>query len=95
MLLAQPNLYVLIMLMLFEQKEPPEEMLTCVDVPDVGCIHFHKVQPSSNHGNADVNKAFPLANIPFTFQLDDMQTNFVDVRKKILVWSEVISKNCY
>ena len=56
-------------------------MLTSVDVPDVGCIRFHPIQPSSNHDSsaANSNDAFPLADIPVPFQLDDIQTNFATV----------------
>ena len=31
---------------------------------------------NGNTGNTDSNDAFPLAGIPFAFQLDDIQTNF-------------------
>ena len=63
------------------QVEPPKEMLLCVDVPDVGCIKFHKINPSDNHDSsaANTNEKFPLADIPVAFQLDDIQTNFAAV----------------
>ena len=56
-------------------------MLVSVKVPDVSSIKFHKISTSSNivdsPGNANEN--FPLADIPVTFQLDDIQTNFASV----------------
>ena len=65
----------------FPQVEPPDEMITCVSVPDVKHIQFHHIQPSSNHEKsaANSNEKFPLADIPVLFQLDDIQTNFVTV----------------
>ena len=56
-------------------------MLVCVDVPDVGCIKFHKINPSDNHdgSSAKMNEKFPLSDIPVAFQLDDIQTNFATV----------------
>ena len=63
------------------QTEPPDHLLTCVPVPDVGCIHYHKLRPSSNSSKrvADDNIDFPLAKMPIMFQLDDMPTQFVRV----------------
>ena len=63
------------------QIEPPEEMLTSVAVPDVGCIKFHKINPSDNHDESttNANEKFPLSDIPVAFQLDDIQTNFATV----------------
>ena len=64
------------------QVEPPVAMLTQVDVPDVARINFHRLTPSSNHSReaANANPLFPLSDIPVSFQLDDIQTNFVTVR---------------
>ena len=59
-------------------------MLTCVDVPDVGCIQFHPIVPSNNHASKQPGSGqqqqqqqqlFPLDNMPVTFQLDDIETN--------------------
>jgi len=52
------------------------------DVPDVLSIHFHAITPSSNRASSThpANPLFPLADIPVTFQLDDIKTNFVMVR---------------
>ena len=63
------------------QVEPPTDILLSVDVPSVDSIHFHSIKPSSNHdpASANANPKFPLGNIPVTFQLDDIQTNFVNV----------------
>ncbi|KAK3088334.1 hypothetical protein FSP39_017783 [Pinctada imbricata] len=63
------------------EKEAPESLLTCVDVPDVSKIHFHPIFPTSNLDKASANKnnKFPLSNIPFRFQLDDLSTNFVQM----------------
>jgi len=64
------------------QKPAPAELLTLFDVPDVSSIHFHSIAPSSNHADSmqPANPLFPLADIPVTFQLDDIKTNFVMVR---------------
>lgn len=63
------------------KRPAPHEMLTCVDVPDVSCIRFHSIAPSSNHDptKANANHLFPLEQFPFIFQLDDITTNFVTV----------------
>lgn len=63
------------------ERPAPPEMLTCVDVPDVGSIQFHCLKPSSNHGppTAQSDCQFPLHQLPFTFQLDDITTNFVTI----------------
>jgi len=64
------------------QKPAPAELLMLFDVPDVSSIHFHTINPSSNHASATqpANALFPLDDIPVTFQLDDIKTNFVMVR---------------
>ncbi|XP_060071887.1 uncharacterized protein C05D11.1-like isoform X2 [Ylistrum balloti] len=63
------------------EKEAPEDVLTQVSVPDVSSIHFHHINSSSNlnpkTGNS--NLKFPLDEVPFRFQLDDMKTNFVQI----------------
>lgn len=66
---------------IYFQKEPPEEMITKVAVPDVSKIQFLPIRPSNNltPEAANKNEKFPLANIPFRFTLDDIQTNFVQV----------------
>ena len=62
-------------------------MMTCVDVPDVTSIHFHTIKPSSNVSSSNGNDKFPLADIPVTFFLDDIQTNFVRVSFIYLILS--------
>ena len=63
------------------QKEASDSVLTSVDVPDVKSIFFHPIKPSSNHRAAEnQHPLFPLDKIPFKFQLDDIHTNFVQVR---------------
>ncbi|XP_067661811.1 uncharacterized protein C05D11.1-like [Haliotis asinina] len=61
--------------------EPPEDLLTSVTVPDVGSIQFHPIIPAANHSKEAANKVpeFPLAEIPFMFQLDHIHTNFVQI----------------
>ena len=61
------------------QVEPPESMLTQVPVPDVGCIKFHPLSPSSNFNDKTSNPKFPLTDMPVAFQLADIQTNFATV----------------
>ena len=60
-------------------------MLTSVAVPDVGCIKFHRINPSDNHDESTTgaNERFPLSDIPVAFQLDDIQTNFATVSFKL------------
>ena len=65
---------------LYSQKEPPPDMITAVDVPDVGCIQFHNIVAACNVGDGDkASSGFKLDDIPVHFQLDDIQTNFVMV----------------
>ncbi|ELU05156.1 hypothetical protein CAPTEDRAFT_140557 [Capitella teleta] len=60
------------------EVEPPTDVLLSVPVPSVDSIHFHTIQQSSNHSpTSDTNAKFPLKDLPVTFQLDDIQTNFV------------------
>ncbi|XP_064646790.1 uncharacterized protein C05D11.1-like [Lineus longissimus] len=63
------------------ELEPPEDVITSVDVPSVSCIKFHPLKPSSNHvkATANANKLFPLAAVPVAFQLDDIRTNFIQM----------------
>ena len=66
-------------------------MLTAVDVPDVGCIQFHPITPFDNtcvvskqsqeqQQQKHQHPQFPLGAMPVKFQLDDIETKFVDVR---------------
>ncbi|XP_064616831.1 uncharacterized protein C05D11.1-like [Liolophura sinensis] len=63
------------------EKEAPEDVITKVAVPDVAKIQFLPIKPSNNltPEAANKNEKFPLANIPFRFTLDDIQTNFVQM----------------
>nr|KAG5705771.1 hypothetical protein BaRGS_027430 [Batillaria attramentaria] len=60
------------------EVEPPESMLMAVPVPSTESIHFHPLTPSSNlPGRAGAaNPRFPVAEVPYKFQLDDMSTHF-------------------
>ncbi|XP_076436922.1 uncharacterized protein C05D11.1-like [Babylonia areolata] len=62
------------------EVEPPESILTSVDVPGTDSIHFHHLTPYSNPpapGRAPTeNPLFPLKDLPCRFQLDDLTTNF-------------------
>lgn len=55
--------------------------MTSVTVPDVGSIQFHPIIPAANLSKEAANKIpeFPLAEIPYKFQLDHIHTNFVQV----------------
>jgi hypothetical protein len=68
-------------LCVFYQKEPPAELLTSFDVPQVSSIHFHNITPCSNHPQLPHcdHRLFPLREIPLAFELDDIKTNFVTV----------------
>ncbi|KAL5012223.1 hypothetical protein ScPMuIL_010774 [Solemya velum] len=62
------------------EVEPPEGVLTSLPVPDVSSINFHPIKSSSNKTETDdSNPGFPLADIPFRFQLDDTHTNFIQI----------------
>ncbi|XP_060600571.1 uncharacterized protein C05D11.1-like [Ruditapes philippinarum] len=69
------------------EKEAPDSVVTSVDVPNVDSIHFHpivascnrKVEQSAKDSGYGKNPAFPLDDIPFRFQLDDVHTNFVQM----------------
>ncbi|KAL3870528.1 hypothetical protein ACJMK2_038582 [Sinanodonta woodiana] len=63
------------------EKEPPDSIITDITVPDVSKIYFHPISPYSSHRKdaANINPNFPLADIPFQFQLDDIHTNFVQI----------------
>ncbi|KAK7094598.1 uncharacterized protein C05D11.1-like [Littorina saxatilis] len=60
------------------ETEAPKTVLTQVPVPNPESIHFHPITPSSNLADrkGTENPEFPLQNLPYTFQLDDMSTNF-------------------
>ena len=53
-----------------------------ISVPDVSKINFHPIKSSANFDKATAKliEKFPLVDIPFKFQLDDIHTNFVKVR---------------
>jgi len=58
---------------------PPPEMIASFKIPDIGSINFHPVKRSTNYSELamDQNPLFPLRDLPFRFQLDDIHTNFV------------------
>ncbi|RWS26897.1 hypothetical protein B4U80_11389 [Leptotrombidium deliense] len=61
-------------------KKPPKEMLNKFKRPSVEKLHFHKVLRITNYIKPDesVNSLFQrLTDIPFRFQVDNLQTNFV------------------
>lgn len=61
--------------------KPSDDILRSLPVPDVGLIQFHPLKPYCNYKNKDVEKSdkFPIDEIPFKFQLDDLHTNFVQM----------------
>ncbi|KAL3870529.1 hypothetical protein ACJMK2_038583 [Sinanodonta woodiana] len=63
-------------------QDPPDSIFTAITVPNVSQIFFHPIHPYSNHSRdaANKNPNFPLADIPFQFQLDDICTSFVQIR---------------
>lgn len=78
------------------EREAPESILTSVPVPDVAKIKFHSLNTSCNHERSAANKIekFPLAEIPFQFQLDDIRTNFVQINA-LLDSSELSTEERY
>ncbi|XP_022082849.1 uncharacterized protein C05D11.1-like [Acanthaster planci] len=62
------------------ETEPPVNMISSFPVPGTDSIHFHPINRHSNLlGNQEAGGAevMDLKQIPFTFQLDDVHTNFV------------------
>ncbi|XP_070567442.1 uncharacterized protein C05D11.1-like isoform X2 [Ptychodera flava] len=58
--------------------EAPTEMVSSLDVPDTSSIHFHPIKRYSNlTANFKTCDAMDISKIPFTFQLDDIHSNFV------------------
>ncbi|XP_038073979.1 uncharacterized protein C05D11.1-like isoform X2 [Patiria miniata] len=62
------------------ETEPPENMISSLPVPGTDSIHFHPINRRSNlpsnQGDGELD-GMNLQKIPFTFQLDDIHTNFV------------------
>ena len=78
------------------QKEASDSVLTSVDVPDVKSIFFHPIKPSSNHRAAEnQHPLFPLDKIPFKFQLDDIHSNFVQVRSHFRFYLRNVRKKIF
>ncbi|PVD22506.1 hypothetical protein C0Q70_18320 [Pomacea canaliculata] len=63
------------------EVEPEESILTSVSVPSTESIHFHSITSSSNLPTrpSAANPRFPLSRIPCIMQLDDFDTNFVEM----------------
>ncbi|CAH1271971.1 Hypp4744 [Branchiostoma lanceolatum] len=63
------------------EKEAPTEMLSSLDVPDTDTIQFHPIKTASTHDKNAMNRIpqFPLDGLPFTFMLDHIHTNFVQL----------------
>ena len=63
------------------QVETPKSVLTAVPVPGTDSIHFHPLTPSSNLPSRSgvENSKFPVSDLPYKFQLDDISTNFARV----------------
>ena len=63
------------------QVEPPKSVLTSMPVPSTDSIHFHPLTPSSNlpARAGRENSKFPVSDLPYKFQLDDISTNFARV----------------
>ncbi|XP_063960885.1 uncharacterized protein C05D11.1-like [Lytechinus pictus] len=59
------------------EKEAPPELLTKLPIPDTGSIQFHPFQRYSNLQGGAGDTGLDLQSLPFTFQLDDIHTNFV------------------
>eukprot|EP00057_Strongylocentrotus_purpuratus_P025310 XP_011679784.1 PREDICTED: uncharacterized protein LOC584034 [Strongylocentrotus purpuratus] len=59
------------------ETEAPAELLTKLPIPDTASIQFHPFQRYSNLGGGAGDTGLDLQSLPFTFQLDDIHTNFV------------------
>ncbi|XP_077994627.1 uncharacterized protein C05D11.1-like [Glandiceps talaboti] len=58
--------------------EPPSDVVSRLAVPDTSSIHFHPIKCYSNvTSQSDSCQSMEIDKIPFTFQLDDIHTNFV------------------
>ncbi|XP_071956159.1 uncharacterized protein C05D11.1-like [Antedon mediterranea] len=64
------------------EKEPSDGMLSCLPVPDASAVFFHPVERKSNLNGfvSTEGDLFDITKLPFTFQLDDLHTNFVEMR---------------
>ncbi|KAL1123834.1 hypothetical protein AAG570_001605 [Ranatra chinensis] len=58
------------------ETPPPDEMLTCVPIPNINNIHFHTVNCFSTY-SAQQDPRFNMEQVPVYMQLDHLQTNFV------------------
>lgn len=58
---------------------PPNKMIAAFKVPDINKIHYLTIGRYSNYSALapDKNSLFPLGEIPYKFQLDDIHTNFI------------------
>ncbi|KAI5704049.1 hypothetical protein M8J75_001491 [Diaphorina citri] len=58
------------------EKPPPNEMLTCVPIPNINSINFHSIE-SFTSNSAKQHPNFDVSNSPLFFQIDHIKTNFV------------------
>lgn len=79
------------------QVAPPPEVVTSLPVPSTSSISFHPIKMFSNrrqdgcsHSEPEAVK-FPVAEIPYSFQLDHVSTLFAKVS---LSWHVLSSMHC-
>ena len=74
------TMYDVVFILLHFQREAPDDMMSCLPVPNTDSIHFHPIHRHNNvNGKSEAVEGLDLKDIPFTFYLDDIHTNFVEV----------------
>ena len=65
------------------QVDPPLKLITSMEVPSTNNIQFHGIETVTNLQDTDLKGAktpkFEIAEIPFTIQVDDIKSLFLQV----------------
>lgn len=74
----------------FNERPPPDKMLTCVPIPEIKLINFHEViRYSTDNGN---RKHIDLSNTPVFTYFDHLKSNFVYVCNSYFIYETLPSK---